>query len=267
MISSQEFQRTLQSGKIHEALALLVRDAAEIDITTRLGEDPTSSEPNRHGYLRTKINLLTGEVQNEVGKGVVTDTSSYLKLQKLHIEQIVASDRIVQGYWGQLKTILGVLSTTPQESDRSPVHPANSLVADRLAQATLLLKQEVVPEISLQPIAPGSPASLTPNIPTQLSPMSEPIDDDVDLSIESEGEVWEEWIEDEDFSSGSMLPPMLTIADRSENLVKRHLNSLDVKPTASRANPASVSSPPRWDKFAPDYIDLDPQPRSTKSSN
>ena len=260
MISSQEFQRTLQAGKIHEALTLLLRDAAEIDVTTRIAADSNSSEVNRNGYLRTKINLLTGEVQNEIGKGVITDSNSYLKLQKLHIEQIVATDRIVQAYWHQLKTILGVLSTTAPESDRAPT---NSLVAERLAQATLLLKQEIVPE---SPVRSSPPVQ--PSTPTPSSSMFESIDDDdLDLSIESEGEVWEEWIEDEDFSSGSMLPPMLTIADRSANLVNRHLNSLDVKPTAPRTNSTLVTSPPRWDKFAPDYIDLDPQPRSTKNRN
>lgn len=261
MISSQEFQRTLQSGKIHEALALLVRDAAEIDVTTRLMADSTNSQASQTGYLRTKINLLTGEIQNEVGKGVVTDSSSYVKLQKLHIEQIVASDRIVQGYWHQLKTILGELSTTATESPR---RNPDSLAA-RLAQATLQLQQDIVPTVP--------PSASTPTVSTPLSTISESIDDDIDLSIESEGEVWEEWVEDEDFSSGSMLPQsssipsMLTIADRSENLVKRHLNSLAVKPTAPRTNPESVTSSPRWDKFAPDYIDPDSQPRITKNSD
>jgi hypothetical protein len=252
MISSQEFQRTLQAGNIHEALALLVRDATQIDVTTRLTTDSNNAQASQTGYLRTKINLLTGEIQNEVGNGVVTDSSSYPKLQKLHIEQVVASDRIVQGYWDQLKTILGVLSPTKIESPRSN---SDSLGA-KLAQASLRLQPDIVP-----------PSPLTPTIPTQLSPISESIDDDVDLSIDSEGEVWEEWVEDEDFSSPStlpqpsLIPPMLTIADRSENLVKRHLNSLAVKPTAPRTNPESVTSSPGWDKFAPDYIDPDPQPR------
>lgn len=269
MISSQEFQRTLQSGKIHEALSLLVRDAAEIDVTTRLMADSTNSQASQTGYLRTKINLLTGEIQNEVGKGVVTDSSSYLKLQKLHIEQIVASDRIVQGYWQQLKTILGELSTTATESPRT--NP--DALAARLAQATLQLQQDIVPISPLSPISPVPSSPSTPTVSTPLSTILESIDDDIDLSIESEGEVWEEWVEDEDFSSGSMLPqpslipPMLTIADRSENLVKRHLNSLAVKPTAPRTNPESVTSSPRWDKFAPDYIDPDSQPRITKNSD
>jgi hypothetical protein len=268
MISSQEFQRTLQAGNIHEALALLVRDAAEIDVTTRLTADNTSSEADRTGYLRTKINLLTGEIHNEVGKGVVIDSSSYLKLQKLHIEQVVVSDRMIQGYWNQLKTILGILSTNPIELTRS----SSDSLAAKLAQATLLLQQEIIPVSPLPKIVPVQQAPSTPTISTQLSPISESIDDDLDLSIEAEGEVWEEWVEDEDFSSTStlpqpsLIPPMLTIADRSKNSVKRHLNSLAVKPTAPRTNPESATYSPRWDKFAPDYIDTDSQPQITKNT-
>ena len=44
MISSEEFQQTLQAGQIQEAFALIVRDLIELDITTQMTEDSTSME-------------------------------------------------------------------------------------------------------------------------------------------------------------------------------------------------------------------------------
>jgi hypothetical protein len=264
MISSQEFQQTLQAGKIHEALALLVRDAVEIDVTTRLAEDSMSS-----GYLRTKINLLTGEIQNEVGKDLLTDASSYLNLQQLHTDRIAASDRIVQSYLDQLKAILTDLSTNSSQQQIEPARLEPTSLAARLAQAALLLKKnDTRATTTVLDSSPPQQSPLAAQIPThQLSPDPVADDDDLDLSIDPDGAVWEEWVEDEDFRSESILPPpSLIIPDDEVNLVRRQLNPLAVKPITPRITPESVNSAPRWDKFAPDYIDTDAQSRIAKHS-
>lgn len=124
MISSQEFQQKLQAGKIHEALALVVRDASELDITTQIAEPSISSSQSAGSeYLRTKINLLTGDVQNEVGEGLVNNNDTYHQLQQLHTERIVASHRQVQGYLDRIKAILTVSSPTQIHSNRSSLDP------------------------------------------------------------------------------------------------------------------------------------------------
>jgi hypothetical protein len=247
MISSTEFQQTLQSGKIHQALAILVRDATELDITTRLKEDSTTDgQTGNNGYLRTKINLLTGEIQNEVSKDILASGNSYLKLQQLHHDRIVASDRIVQGYLSQLKAILASLPPTvaqpPKvEADRST---SDALLA-RLTQAALLLKD---PEVT------------SPN--TQLADnLAVPNPDDLDLSIDPEGAVWEEWVEDEDFSTAST-----SESDWEENWVRRHLNSGEINAPNPRITTELTTASARWDKFAPECINIDtaPEPRTTK---
>jgi|GEM_PF-3152793 len=110
MISSEEFHQQLQAGQIQAALALIVRDASELDVTTRMTEDLANCQSSSSEYLRTKINLLTGEIYNEVGKDVVT-RHSYIKLQQLHIDQIMVSHRLVQGYLDRVKAILTVLDS------------------------------------------------------------------------------------------------------------------------------------------------------------
>ncbi len=256
MISSTEFQQTLQSGKIHQALALLVRDGTELDITTRLTADSIADErAGNTGYLRTKINLLTGEVHNEVSKDILANGNSYLKLQQLHQDRIVASDRIVQGYLSQLKVILAALPPTLAQLPKveSPQLNSDALLA-RLTQAALLLKDSAVD-------SPGP----------QLVPNSAVTDgDDLDLSIDPIGAVWEEWVEDEDFSIESTIGRPDSVSsiesDWEENWVQRHLNSAEIKSPNPRTTAQLTTGSARWDKFAPECINIDPapQPRTPK---
>jgi hypothetical protein len=238
MISSAEFQQTLQAGKIHQALALLVRDTTELDITTRLMEDSmTDDRTGNTGYLRTKINLLTGEIQNEVSKDILTHDTSYLKLQQLHNDRIVASDRIVQGYFSQLKAILADLPPTSIQAPQveSPQLSSDALLA-RLTQAALELKN---------PVASIPDSYLAENLNVTDK-------DDIDLSIDLEGAVWEEWVEDEDFSTESTIgrpdSASSSNSDWEENWVQL------------------TTSSARWDKFVPECINIDttPQPRTPK---
>jgi hypothetical protein len=259
MISSAEFQQTLQAGKIHQALALLVRDAVELDITTRLTEDLIAdSQTGNSAYLRTKINLLTGEIQNEVSKDIVVNGTSYLKLQQLHIDRIVASDRIVQSYLSQLKAILTAL---PATLEQPPKTESNQLSSDallaRLTQAALLLKDPVVN--SPDPQLSSNPATTD--------------DDDLDLSIDPDGAVWEEWVEDEDFSTESTISrpdssPSIK-SDWEENWVQRHLNSVEIKSPNPRITTELTTVSARWDKFAPECLSIDtaPQPRIANNSD
>ena len=303
MISSEIFNQKLQAGQIHQALALLVRDASELDVTTRMTED-TNSQPSSSEYLRTKINLLTGEIQNEVGKDLVTRTS-YIKLQQLHIDQIVVSHRLVQGYLDRVKAILTVLDRAQlSNEDALPIDrlqpsvnvasgsqrlDSADLVA-RLTQAAMLVDRQLesVPAVSPQeyreelaetpdanPISAGEPQQHPPatNEPSgwakhQVNLELSFIDDDIDLSIDEDGSVWEEWVEDEDFMSASAIPPS-TIPDRQQHWGRHHLNPIEVKPTVSRSTTESIDSSGHWDKFVPEYIGIstEPQPPLGNNSN
>jgi hypothetical protein len=236
MISNQEFQQKLRAGQIHEALSLVMQDAIELDITTRLTEDIASSQSDGSEYLRTKINFLTGNVQNEVSENVLTDSINYLRLQKLHTDRVVSSHRLVRDYLQQIEAILTVLPTT------SSVGVAGLDLTD----------SNNLPTITAVSPPPD-------NLPDPVSIG----DDDIDLSIDSEGEVWEEWVEDEDFTSDSVIPhprstlPELPLSERAEHLVRRPLNPLEVKPVTPRSTSISEDIHTHWNKFAPEYIGID----------
>ena len=302
MISSEIFHQKLQAGQIHQALALLMREASELDVTTRMTED-TNSQSSSSEYLRTKINLLTGEIQNEVGKDLVTRTS-YIKLQQLHIDQIVVSHRLVQGYLDRVKAILTVLDRSQlSQEDALPIdrlQPSidtasssrlNSadLVA-RLTQAAILVEgqlesapavtpQEYREELAEIPDANPNFAGKPQQHPPATNELSgwakhqvnlDPscMDDDIDLSIDEDGSVWEEWVEDEDFMSASAIPPS-TLPDRQPHWGRHHLNPIEVKPTVSRSTTEPIDFSGHWDRFAPEYIGIstDPQPPLGNSSN
>jgi len=329
MISSEEFHQKLQSGQIQAALALIVRDASELDVTTRMTEDLADCQSSGSEYLRTKVNLLTGEIHNEVGKDVVT-RHSYIKLQQLHIDQIIVSYRLVQGYLDRVKAILTVLdssrcgkadvrlsrgeATCGESSGTTPTNDrflgkilpqpsifphsgnvdgselnSNDLVA-RLTQSAMLvnitaLEQfesataaevrsidltsaripntsidiEAVPGEHQQPQPatsdPASPVAKTDRV--LVDPLA--VDDDIDLSIDEDGSVWEEWVEDEDFMPSSVISqprsasPPLNLPDRHTHWQRRHLHPSAVKPTPPRTTDSAVAAP-QWDRFVPEYI-------------
>jgi hypothetical protein len=150
MISIAEFQQKLDSGQVHAALALLVRDGAELDITTQIGaeigDQIVNDQAINHTYLRTKINLLTGSVQNEVGEDLTIGSPDYLQLHQLHLDRIVISHQIIQGYQDSLKEILLTLSSSSSLSPLSPIDVpqpqelAQSIVGNRLNSDLLMAK-------------------------------------------------------------------------------------------------------------------------------
>ena len=328
MISREEFQQKLQAGRLHEALALVMRDATllhrgfahELDVTTRLTEEIASSESSDRKYLRTKINLLTGDIHNEVGKDVVANSSNYLKLQKLHIDQIVASHRIVQGYLDRVKAILTVLAPSlpnaasqehqPTPSDELQLD-TDSLVArlnESTATAGLVTERHErqlesmagdaskfsdeelshleircdADRVKWQPVAAPAVAnqieSQTDCLVVSLVEDLEPMDDEIDLSIDEDGAVWEEWVEDEDFlcespsihlssidedsiEPSSAFPSITLPARQAPAIDPRQLHPIELKPTLPRTTKRVAAPSTQWDKFEPEYIDpLDCQP-------
>jgi hypothetical protein len=168
MISSQEFQQKLQAGKIYEALALVVRDASELDITTQIAEPSISSSQSVGSeYLRTKINLLTGDVQNEVGEGLVNNNDTYHQLQQLHTKRIVASHRQVQGYLDRIKAILTVSSPTQIQSNRSSLDPDR---LDWLNSASLVA---ILNRATENYLLPQQPESVTTEDLTFIQPAAD----------------------------------------------------------------------------------------------
>jgi hypothetical protein len=293
MISSEEFQQQLQSGRIQEALALVSRDPTllqrgfthALDITTHSTPDTAPDRAVTNGYLRTKIDLLTGEIHNEVSQNLVLDRASYLNLQQLHITQIVASYRIVQGHLERVKAILTALSPTTTAQSQAETSAGQeqlasggmgaltaTLLQTRLTQSLSTLTATDRDEVAepIDRIFQGDAASAE-RPPVASSESTAPVQsvdpgefDEIDLSVCEDDEIWEEWVEDDDFPPESVMPqptPVpgeLKLPDIQEHWVRRPLSPIDVKPIVQRATPIAIDPAERWEKFVPEYIEIDP---------
>jgi hypothetical protein len=281
MISSEEFQQTLQAGQIQEAFALIVRDLIELDITTQMTED---SKFMGSEYLRTKINLLTGEIQNEVGNDIIINSDRYTKLQQLHIDQIVASHQIVRDYLDRIQSMIAVLSPTSIAvdivgSDRlnldclvTPGTQVTAILTDssssqefKSTTATDSIEIDVSSVDSIDSIDSSTLSEhqqsppITNHISTELPVYNVADDDDgIDLSIDPEGTVWEEWIEDEEsiITQPKSTSPASIIPDCEEHSIRRNFYQIDIKPSISRSTVESVDSSTQWDKFGPEHIGI-----------
>ncbi len=123
--ASNEFREQLKqvnpdnTNAIFEALQLALTEAVELEITTWV--EPTNSDrpstPAKPGHrLRTRINLVDGDIDNEVGSRFL-NSGPYAELRDFHAIQVRQSRAIVRQNLDSLQTLVGVLvSTTNQLS-------------------------------------------------------------------------------------------------------------------------------------------------------
>ncbi len=257
MISSEEFQQKLQAGQIQAALALAGCDPSrlqevftqELDITTRIRADARSSG---NEYLRTKINLLTGAIENEVGGGVAIEENSYIALKQLHIDQILTSYQIVSSHLDRITAILTALLPTSIASSSQTV-PSERVTVDRL---TTELTRSLSP-LSSDPADPDLPDS----------------DLNIDLSADENWEIWDELVEDPDVIPTTTIDlqipaiPELNFPEWQDRWVRRPLNPIDIKPIIARSSCPSVDPSEQWDRFEPEHLSLETNSQPPLSRN
>jgi hypothetical protein len=286
MISSAEFQRKLRSGQIYDALALVVQETVELEITTQMNEDPDPDRSADGEYLRTRINLLTGNIQNEVGKNVVT-SPNFLKLQQLHLDQLAVSQQGVRGYLEQILAILAILPANSMTSgDRSQLPAERFQPSGRVAETfvssidpTNNPTSDVAEDLDLSidsvmnvaedlDLSIDSVMNVDEDLDLSIDSVMN-VDEDLDLSIDRDGEVWEEWVEDENFVSSSdiLAPPLMAarmpLPESPTQWVRRPLDPIAIKPIAPRAATTPVDPATKWEKFEPEHLGcgIEPQPR------
>ena len=90
MTAMKEFRDKIEAGEIFEALTLAMSEAVELKITTWVAAADLEkrTDESQPGYrLHTRINLVNGEVENEIGSEFVNNPN-YAQLQQLHLEQV-----------------------------------------------------------------------------------------------------------------------------------------------------------------------------------
>ncbi len=120
MASSDDFREKLKAGNITEALALALSEAVELKITTWVAsaEDDIEAKPGHR--LRTRINLVDGDIENEIGDQFI-GSGSYKELRQFHLEQVAEGNKIIQNNLKSLQKLFEVLVALRYPSAHPPV--------------------------------------------------------------------------------------------------------------------------------------------------
>jgi hypothetical protein len=138
MASSDDFKQKLKAGNLTEALALALSEAIELKITTWVASidgDAAQREPDhaKPGYrLRTRINMMEGDIENEVGDQFIGN-GPYRELRQFHTEQVAKGGQTIQNNLKSLEKLFGVLAMMRQQSlGESVIEPDQLFLQDQL---------------------------------------------------------------------------------------------------------------------------------------
>ena len=110
MATSDDFKEKLKAGKIVDALTLALGEAVELEITTWVSSAETDY-PSADARMRTRINIVDGDIDNEVGSQFIGN-GPYTELRQFHLEQVQEGRHIIQQNLENLHQLFNVLTTT-----------------------------------------------------------------------------------------------------------------------------------------------------------
>ena len=225
MSSSKEFKQAIEAGNISEAFLVAMSNAPELSITTKIvtaeGErvDESSEVDN---YLRTRINLVEGKVENEIGAKLTGDR--YSEIQQFHIEQVTQAHQTIQHNLISLQKIFQLMSSFQQQnSDRSnwvdiaadvtreplPSNARGQLQGDRTTNALQAeansrgkaeTSQDTITSTEVKDSEPQPFKAEDDSIVDDLLSLSD-IDDDTSAETAETHTDWSKWSEDKDLKS------------------------------------------------------------------
>jgi hypothetical protein len=121
MAAIDNFKNALRAGNFEEAFVGLLSKAVEFSITTWVvsdSGDSTESEasnPAKPGNsLRTRINLLEGEINNEIDRNCLENGLSQ-ELQQFHLEQVAKGNEIIEKNLESVEKLIQLLATFKQQ--------------------------------------------------------------------------------------------------------------------------------------------------------
>ena len=121
MTAIEEFKQKIREGQLFDAFTLAVSEAIELKITTWVSSSNLETQaiiakgkPFSESCLRTRINLVNGEIENEIGSEIVNN-QDYAELKKLHQEQVKKGRETVLKNLESLQKMFAILGSTLAE--------------------------------------------------------------------------------------------------------------------------------------------------------
>ena len=128
MTAMEEFREKIKAGEFFEALSVAMSESVELKITTWVASSDLDSQTDESqpGYrLHTRINLIDGEVEQEIGREFVNNPA-YAQLQKLHLEQVQQGRETVIKNLESLQKMFAILNNTFSENPSQQTHELRS---------------------------------------------------------------------------------------------------------------------------------------------
>ena len=115
MAASEKFKDELRNNDFVGALKTVLSEAIELEIATwvvpadqdALGQDTPENALPGH-LMRTRINLVDGDIDNEIGSLFVGD-GPYTELRRFHLEQVQQGQNTIHKNLTNLKQIFEIL--------------------------------------------------------------------------------------------------------------------------------------------------------------
>lgn len=118
MTTSDEFKKQLQAGRIVDALTLALAESVELEITTWVSSANSegkslsvSDEPPASCRMRTRLNIVEGSIDTEVGSQFIAN-GPYTELRQFHMDQVQSGRQIIQHNLENIQQIFTVLTRT-----------------------------------------------------------------------------------------------------------------------------------------------------------
>lgn len=109
MPPSENFRESLKAGRLQDALLLAMGQAVELKITTWVASAADLTIAPAGHRLQTRIDLVQGDIENEVGDRFLT-RPDYASLRQFHHEQVAAGNRTIRQNLNSLQQLFAALA-------------------------------------------------------------------------------------------------------------------------------------------------------------
>ncbi len=208
MTSSENFKKAMREGKLKEALAIAISQVPELKITTSITPSSPNSATENNSQpqnppsikrLHTRINLVEGEIHNEISEDLMGNVA-YQEVQQFHFDQVARGHQIIEKNLESLQNMFSLISNVQQQQLEGNYQDIKYLEA----QASPLLSDRQTPQQDPEPQIASSGQNLletTNNLespPTFIQNGHNHNNSNLVVSPESEAEDWGEWLEEDE---------------------------------------------------------------------
>ena len=177
MVSSREFKQAIREGRLQDAFVIAMGNAPELHITTWIASaEDSEAQPPQGGCLRTHVNLVEGEIINEIGEKLIGD-DLYGSLQQFHLQQVTQGHQTISQNLQSIQQMFRLLAILQKQQNGEKY---SSIDTWKIANTSL-------PPASASQIGFNRQNKDTPTVNTlsaQKSEYLQPIDRDEDSIVE-----------------------------------------------------------------------------------